>query len=153
MSSGFDSLFVDGNYQIFVSDLGILDEHDELYLEDKFLHQKVLLTQNDIYEFSSNSIADPDRFNLYFVFRDKQPIAADNSKEVKIYSIEKEVFVHLLGPSDCQILIYDLMGRLVVEGTGYQNTLNKFKVNSKTGIYVVKAIDDKQVYSEKVFIE
>ena len=36
---------------------------------------------------------------------------------------------------------------------GYENALNKFKVNSRTGIYVVKAIDDNNVYSEKVFIE
>ncbi|MCD4732293.1 MAG: T9SS type A sorting domain-containing protein, partial [Bacteroidales bacterium] len=149
---GFE-MGVEGNYQIIAKELGNLDEDDEFYLEDKLLHQIILLTENDIYDFSASPNDDPDRFNLHFIFNNTNPITVDDPNKVNIYSIEKEIFVHISGPTNCKIFVYNLMGQLVAEGNGYDNSLTKFKIDSKTGIYIVKVIDKNKVYSEKVYIE
>ena len=149
---GFE-VTVEGEYELIAEELGIMDDDDELYLEDKLLHQMVLLTENEIYEFSASSNDDPDRFNLHFIFNEEKPILKDNPDNIEIYSSDKEIFVRLPGSANCKILVFDLMGQLVAEGNGYDNSLTKFKIDSKTGIYIVKVIDNNRVYSEKVFIE
>ncbi len=144
---------VEGDCQLIAKELGIMDDDDELYLEDKLLNQMILLTENDIYEFSASPNDDPDRFNLHFIFNDTQPVIVDDPYKINIYSIEKEIFVRLYGPGNCKIFVYDFMGQLVAEGNGYDYSLTKIKIDSKTGIYIVKVIDNKKVYSEKVYIE
>ncbi len=143
----------EGDYKIFATEMGYMEDNDRLYLEDKLLDQKILLSENDFYEFSASPDDDPDRFNLHFTFDGNDPFSKDDINEVKIYSIEKEVFVQLQNSSNCKIYVFDLMGKLITEGYGYNNSLNKLKVNSKTGIYIVKVIDNENVFSEKVFIE
>ncbi|MCD4731209.1 MAG: T9SS type A sorting domain-containing protein, partial [Bacteroidales bacterium] len=149
---GFE-MEAEGDCQLIAKELGDMDDDDELYLEDKLLNEMILLTENDIYEFSTSPDDDPDRFNLHFVFNNANPITDDNPNEINIYSVEKEIFIRLFETNNCNIYVYDLMGQLVKKLSGADNSLNKFTLNSNTGIYVVKVIDGNKVYSEKVFIE
>ena len=143
----------EGEYTIRVKDADLISEYAKLYLEDKLLDQLILLSEENVYNFYATVDDDPDRFNLNFFFKYAEEISDGQVEDIKIYSIEKEVYVHTIGIAECKILIYDLMGKLIVEGKGYENALNKFRINSNTGIYVVKVIDNNKVYSEKVFIE
>ena len=127
----------------------------KVYLEDKQEGKMIPLSKNPEYEFYANIDDEVDRFNLHIFKSEIAPntFKSGEENELYIYSSEKNVFVILPETTNSEIQVYDLMGHLITSQRGESNTLNKISLTSKSGIYIVKVINEREIYSEKVFIK
>ncbi|NOX46804.1 MAG: T9SS type A sorting domain-containing protein [Chlorobi bacterium] len=106
-----------------------------------------------MYKFDAAPGDEEMRFKLHVTFKSKPAGPTNPESEVEIYAVNSNVFVQLPEDFEGNIEIHDLMGRMILSGKGVANSLNEFPINNGNGIFIVKAIDKDEVYSEKVYIK
>ncbi len=133
----------------------VITNDDKIYLEDKQEAKIINLKETQKYEFYALPDDDPDRFVIHISLKDinPDPLKSDELESVNIYSANSDVYVQLPEMENSHIYVYDLMGQLVLEQKGQSNMLNKIRMNTKAGIYIVKVVDNDSIYSEKVYIK
>ena len=111
------------------------------------------LNKTKVYEFVATPLDDADRFQLHFGFKSgfEEP-ESNELLSVKIYSVNKDVYVAVPELVAGNIEIYDIMGQLVATKKAIGGTLNKIRINDGSGIYIVRMSNSFKIYSEKVFI-
>jgi len=143
-----------GMYKIIASDIESFDNLAKIYLEDMSTETITNLRQTDNYQFYSTPEDEKVRFKLHFIFDagiSQSEVGYKNSPD--IYASRNIVYVDLRETIDGEIMVYDLMGQLVASQTGITESLNRLKLNTNPGIYIVKVINSNEIYSEKVFIK
>ena len=154
VSVGFEA-GAEGLYNLTASIPAWIIKMGKVYLEDKKEGKMIPLSLQPEYEFYANTDDEADRFNLHIFVSEIAPNTFKSGEEndLYVYSSEKNVFVMLPETTNSEIQVYDLMGHLVASQRGESNNLNKISLTSKSGIYIVKVINEGEIYSEKVFIK
>ena len=144
-------LSVSGSYSITASGLETFPTGTDIYLEDLFLNKTQNLTINPVYEFIAAPTNENHRFDIHFAPTTgaRETAAAGN---IKIYSYDNNVYVNVPFELNGEIMVYDLLGKVVNQKPVEGNSLNKISMNVQSGIYVVKVLGDKSTASGKVFI-
>ena len=144
----------EGTYTITANDVESFAEGTEIYLEDLAEDKIINLNNTKVYEFIATPLDDADRFQLHFGFKSgfEEP-ESNELLSVKIYSVNKDVYVAVPESITGNIEVYDIMGQLVVEKSAISGTLNKIRIHDNPGIYIVRMMDTDKVYSEKVYIK
>ena len=126
---------IDGNYTIDCN----FDQQkfDTIILEDKKMHTIQNMKVKKTYSFQSASSDNSNRFVLHFGRFIKQ---SDNKElPVKIYTDGNQLIVDLtLINKETNVLVYDIMGRLLLSEKLQGETQHKLNLNSDTKILIVK---------------
>ncbi|MCD4681907.1 MAG: T9SS type A sorting domain-containing protein, partial [Bacteroidales bacterium] len=146
---------VEGVYTLKAENLNIMTNEIKVFLEDLQENKIVELNITPLYDFYALPEDDPDRFNIHILMKKPNPNTwkSSGTENLHIYSANSDVFVEMPDVINSHIYVYDLMGQLIAERKGESNTLNKISLNTNSGIYIIKVIDDEKIYSEKVYIK
>ena len=145
------------NFNISVSEMLNFEENTTVLLKDKLVNNEIELTENSVYQFSSNSVKTTDRFSLIF-----KTAANATGLNLQNEQLSASVFV---SPSNCieircnkisnsntLVAVFNLMGEVIynaaiLEG---QHTVNQ-KLNA--GVYLVSVSTNGKVITKRVIIQ
>lgn len=146
-----------GEYTFIFNGLSTFEDGVAMYLEDIKESQMIEVTQHGQYVFSANPSDTPDRFILHFsVEYDEEDITLAGTDEIfHIYSYQNTVYVQSLFQQDISgsVMIYNMMGQEILNNKLENTSLNKFRLHSGSGYFIVKVISESGVSSQKVFIK
>ncbi|MCD4746807.1 MAG: T9SS type A sorting domain-containing protein [Bacteroidales bacterium] len=147
---------VSTTYTITLTEVVTLNKVIPVYLEDLQEDIFINLLQNPVYEFTANTDDDPERFILHFY-----NINADNKENENIYSdvsyiysYSNNIYIVYSDSEDLsgEAVIYDILGHEILRKTLKNTTINKITLHNVKGYYIVKAITNKGVIIEKIFL-
>ncbi len=139
---------VAGTYVINASQLESFTTTD-VFLEDRVTGSMVKLNDSPSYSFTASAGESTDRFKLHF-----GPVGISDkvSDNLKIYSVNKDIFVNIESNIQGDIIVYNLLGNEIASKTIVGNSLNKISLSVPTGYYLVKVISSQITTTSKVFI-
>ena len=106
--------------------------------------------QNETYEFAWNVTDDEKRFKLHLDAVGIEETPASESS-IFVYAADDQIFIK--GAEKGQVIVSDMMGRVVLEQDISGSGLVTIPVNLKTGVYVVMVLSGENIVTEKVFIK
>jgi hypothetical protein len=137
------------NYQLTADGINTFT-CSSITLEDLKTNVTQNLMQNPVYNFTSTSGDNVNRFIIHF--NSAVGIGEVNKVSGSIFSYESDIYVNSTETVK-QISIYNTMGQLIYTVNNPKG-LFKYSLNGNTtGYYIVKVITDKNVNSEKVFVK
>lgn len=119
-----------------------------LILEDKKTGTFADLVKSN-YSFTYSASDDSDRFILHF---NPQSVSDYNLERINLYTDKNQVYIQINGNSNGNVLVYDLMGRLIMTEPLQGNVMNSFAIEGSSGIYIVNVSAGKANIKEKVFV-
>jgi len=126
---------VDGNYTLNL-DLDFSD-FDYVLLEDQKTKTFHDLLENPTYQFKGSKNDDANRFVLHFTAKENN---SEDDLSALIYYDGIDIIVDLtLVPEQTEVVIYDMLGRRVLNQNLEGQTVHHLLVNSKNQIYIVVA--------------
>jgi len=142
-----------GNYILSADNIDSFETDVEIWLEDK-LNNNIWINfaNNPDYHFTAQPNDDENRFAIHFF----GPTSINETEidNVTIYSFQQYAYiVNSSNEQISEIIVYDLNGRKITNVLVSNQTLHKQYVSDKTGYYVIRVITNKNVYTEKVFIQ
>jgi hypothetical protein len=144
---------LDGKFILSSEGLEMFKNKGRLYLEDKLLNEMNPIDENTMYKFYATSSDDADRFNLHIKLYNDENISADKSSGIDIFAVNKDIYVSLGEHYNSDIYVFDLMGRLITKQAGIANSMKVIPVQSNKGMYVVKVVDNGEIYSKKIYLK
>ena len=124
----------DGSYSLSFD--AVFGAFDVLLLEDKKNNSITDLNVNAKYEFNGAVKDDANRFVVHF----KDKIIETEDLPANIYYDGNEINVDLTMVSEqTDIKIYDMLGKVVLEKKKEGKMIHRFKINSKSAVYIVVA--------------
>lgn len=134
-ASGFESFATDT--EIFIEDLqlGIYQNLKELPIYS-FTHQPGTLTN---------------RFRIHF--GNPNFISEAFPVSIKIYSDKNDIYILNPNMKKGSVMIYDLLGQIIAQKQGINQTINRIRIKLETGVYIVKFITEKSYVTQKVFVQ
>jgi hypothetical protein len=138
-----------GTYTIKAEDLESFEVGTDLYLEDLITGTTQDLQLNQVYTFQAEGGSNGHRFNIHFA-----PLGQNENEiaNIKIYSVEKDVFVNIPSAISGDIIVYNMLGYKVAQQNITGNSLNKLSLNTSSGYYLIKVVSNEATVSGKVFI-
>lgn len=143
-----------GSHVTFSIESSTLEAETQVYLEDNLTNTFTLLNTGN-YTFTANSaISGTGRFFLRINNGTLSTLEPDGNR-LKLYASGQTIFIEGLILENTDVLIYDILGRLVLtsflEEGSETNRIEASTLNS--GIYVVKLNNGKQEQTKKVVIK
>jgi len=124
----------DGGYSLSFD--AVFGAFNVLLLEDKKNNSITDLNVNAKYEFNGDVKDDTNRFVVHF----KDKIIETEDLPATIYYDGNEINVDLTMVSEqTDIKIYDMLGKVVLEKKKEGKMIHRFKINSKSAVYIVVA--------------
>jgi len=144
-------------YSIAVSEMLNFEENTQVLLKDKLVNKQIELSENSVYQFSSNSVKTTDRFSLIFK-------TAGNATGLNLQNeqLNASVFVsaancieircNKISNSNTKLAVFNLMGEVIynaaiLEG---QHAVNQ-KLNA--GVYIVSVSTNGKTITKRVIIQ
>jgi len=123
---------VKGNYAMtFSFDTSL---YSSVFLEDKITKTIHNVLENSLYNFRANTNDRSDRFVIHF----RPIVTVKNELPVKIYYDGNDIIVDLtLVPEQTEVVIYDMLGKRVLNKNLQGQTIHRLLVTSKSQIYIV----------------
>lgn len=122
----------DGNYTLYCS--FDVNKFDTVMLEDRQIHHLQNMRQDNKYSFKASQTDNPDRFVLYFGAGNH----ANKELPIKIYIDGIQLIVDLtLVTNETDILIYDVLGRKLLQQKVEGETKHKFNLVTSTQILFI----------------
>jgi hypothetical protein len=144
-----------GTYTLIADSLGTFENVISISLEDLKLNTTQDLRTNPVYNFTYDTLDDPNRFvlhfgNPYFGVNDSK-----NIQPVQIYSFGNAIYIKSQDGNLQQgsVFVYDLIGKDLFNGTFSNQVLNRITPGVVEGYYVVKVVTDQGVYTGKVYLK
>lgn len=141
-----------GDYSIKASEIQNIDSGYEVFLEDILSGEMIDLRKRPNYNFYFSPDDNGHRFNLHFS-NSTINISETDDNQIKIYSVDKSVFISLNESTNCDIQVVDLAGKQVGQYNYPNLKSTSLKLNVETGYYVVRIITPEKVVSEKIYIK
>jgi hypothetical protein len=139
-------------YTITADGIGSFAQGATIMLEDLKAGITQDLRANAVYNFTSVTGDNKDRFLLHFggIFGVQEQTAG----MVSAYSWEKSIYViNNSGKTLQSVVVYDLLGRELVKKTQVDSKLLKIDMPyAQTGYYMIRVITDQKPYSKKLFL-
>lgn len=144
-----------GNYQITLDSLNLIDDYLEIQLEDKDNNSFTDL-RNEPYSFSTSK--GDSLTNRFFLHLTNTVTSVDEVKETlhtSIYLSNEAINVTILGNSNIEnVHIYDITGRLVYSEKGNSNSMKIESHIFNNAIYIVKVTDELgNMSTQRVFVK
>ena len=146
--------FIPGNgsdYTLKAEFVESFDPSTILILEDKKVHKKIDLRQQNIYQFTSASGDDHDRFALHFGLATS--VQEQETIPVSIYSSGNVLYLN--SPdylNNAQLSVFNTLGQEVLSRTISGSNQIEINLPFKTAYYLVRLVMDKKVITQKVFV-
>lgn len=129
----------------------------KIVLEDVFTGSIQDLTLYPTYYFIASKEDNPERFILHFMYSpDEIGEDFEHESEIQIYSYGKQVYIRSSKEAINQngnVLVYDLMGRKIVQQQISRGELIKLNINTTNNYVIVKVVKEGFIKTEKVFIK
>ncbi|MBM3405021.1 MAG: T9SS type A sorting domain-containing protein [Bacteroidetes bacterium] len=139
----------DGEYTITAKELESFATGYSIFLEDLALGNVQNLMENNTYSFSATTNDDPARFKLFFGAVGMEELG---NVTITIYSSQKDVFITYNATDDATATIYNSLGQPVITQLITPGKTHKISLNTPSGYYIVKAVNNDDVVAQKVFI-
>ena len=144
-----------GTYTLIADSLGTFENAISISLEDLKLNTTQDLRTNPIYNFTYDTLDDPNRFVLHF---DNPYFGVNDSKNIQpmqIYSFGNTIYIKSQDGNlqEGSVFLYDLIGKELFNGTLSNQVLNRITPGVAEGYYVVKVMTDQGVYTGKVYLK
>jgi hypothetical protein len=139
--SGFD-----GNYTLRINDVS--EQFEQIILEDTQLHSFQDIKLKNSYQFKSLKTDDNKRFILHFTKIQKTK-AVD--MPVLVYTTKNKLVVNLEQVNlETEVIVIDMMGRILLKEKLQGESVNELSVNSKTQVLIVTLRNQIQTICRKV---
>lgn len=142
----------DAVYTISVSDFAGFEFSSGIYLEDLKEGTFTKLESNSTYSFNANPLDEPMRFLLHM---SSELAVAENNvglSSIRVYAFNSDVYVTSENGLSGKVMIYDLLGREIVNEKLNGGTMNKFDLSGHQGYMVVRVTDETGNLNQKVYI-
>ncbi len=145
---------VNTTYHITAQGLDSFYDNSDIFLEDLFTGKIINLNDQQVYNFTATTDDDEARFVLHFnsITAVGETPADQNAS---VYSYNKRVYIRFnqLPKSGYEVEAFNTMGQQVYAGQMEPNTLNSFRLDEKTGIYIVRVKTNEGMMVQKVMIK
>ncbi|MCD4684003.1 MAG: hypothetical protein K8R86_12030 [Bacteroidales bacterium] len=140
---------LDGEFTISASNIESFPFDLPIWLEDKKENYFHNLKENPEYNFTSNPMEEPTRFNIHF----EPPSGLEDIlySNIRIYSWQDAIYVKMPENTEGEIYVYNMIGELVDSQTALPE-LNILPVKQDKVYYVVKVISGQKLTTKKVYI-
>lgn len=148
----FFSSAVSGTYTLDMTEITLLDDNVDVYLQDIFnptLNQN--LRDNSSYTFTHAYTNTPYRFNI-IVGQMTTDVPDEKPESVLVYAVDDQVFLNSTVDGQFEVKLYDISGRLLMMKEFYGEGMHQFDTELSSGIYIVQIKDGSQLGRTKVFI-
>jgi hypothetical protein len=136
----------DGYYTIQINETSAL--FSQIILEDTQLHNFQDMKLNNIYRFKSLKTDDKNRFILHFT-KVQKTIAAD--MPVLVYTAHNKLVINLEQVNlETEVMVNDMMGRILLKEKLQGESVNELSVNSKTQVLIVSLRNKMETICRKV---
>lgn len=142
----------DAVYTISVSDFAGFEFSSGIYLEDLKEGTFTKLEGNSVYSFNANPLDEPMRFLLHMSSELAVPENNVGLSSIRVYSFNSDVYVTSENGLSGKVMIYDLLGREIVNEKLTGGTMNKFDLSGYKGYLVVRVTDETGNLNQKVYI-
>jgi hypothetical protein len=141
-----------GTYQIQLTEIVNFDNAPQVLLTDNNTEQTIDLSDEDYYEFSSDAVNTTDRFTLEIIPSLTTNVNAKSIKDnIKVYSVNDNIYIRISDLSDPRYEIYDISGKLVKTGILNKNSVNSIRLNLK-GPYIAKVVSAEITTAKKLIL-
>ncbi|MBT8317284.1 hypothetical protein [Lutibacter sp.] len=138
----------DGDYSLNIDVDDINFEY--VILEDKKSKKVHNLLENPIYQFNSSINDDPNRFVIHFT---NKVVSSDANLSALVYYDGNDIIVDLsIVPEQTEVVIYDMLGRSVINESLQGETIHRLFIHSKNQIYIVSAKSENKIIRKKVLV-
>jgi photosystem II stability/assembly factor-like uncharacterized protein len=124
----------------------------KIELEDKQTGFIQNIRENPVYSFQASIDDNPNRFLLHFSGVTGMEDHTEN-QNIKVYSLDKLIYVSSLERTDAKILIYNLDGKLLYADQMNFKTLKKINLKTSAGVYMVHIVSRESTFIEKLFLK
>ncbi|MDY0103432.1 MAG: T9SS type A sorting domain-containing protein [Lentimicrobium sp.] len=139
-----------GEYTLTAENLERFTDQGTITLKDLKTGQQQKLTDNPVYTFTAEAGNDPNRFELIFgtgaASDDEQPLT-----EFRLW-ISNNTLCVSEPQSGASLSIFDMQGRAILSGI-MDGSSYLLPLMLPEGIYIVRLINDKDIYTSKVFMK
>ena len=135
-----------GIYSISIKEIADISEATLEDTKTNIFHN----LQTKPYEFTWDIEDDEKRFKLHLdAVGIEEPLASESS--ILVYAADDQIFIK--GAVKGQVIVSDMMGRVVLEESISGSELTTIPANLGTGVYVVSVHSGTEIKTEKVFIK
>ncbi len=127
-----------------------IEQYNQVILEDLKTGNQINIKSNNNYQFAAQKTDNPNRFLLHF-YLESNSINENSNAKTNIYSYNKDIYINTTETIK-EITVYNLLGQQIKKIVSCQNRI-KFNIENASTYYIIKVVTDKNVYSQKVFIE
>ena len=127
-----------GNFSFFAKEITNLDDLD-IFLRDKWRNVEFNLAHDEVYNFTSGSDVNTERFSIVFRTSAATNISDDHIKDSELlaYSNNNKMVVTHIGNDDVEVRIYDVLGKRVAIQTIAANQPTTINGQFTKGIYTI----------------
>jgi hypothetical protein len=143
------------NYTLIADNLGSFEDAISIHLEDLKLNTTQDLRINPVYNFTYDTLDDPNRFvlhfgNPYFGVNDSK-----NIQPVQIYSFGNAIYIQSQDgkPLDGTVFVYDLIGKELLHKPLSNQALNRITPGVVEGYYLVRVVTGAGTFNGKVYLK
>jgi len=145
---------IPGIYTIIAENLGSFEDVISIHLEDLKLSVTRDLRTNPVYNFTYDTLDDPNRFVLHFDDPNLGVSEPKNLRPVQIYSYGNAIYVQSSDgtPGNGTVFVYDLMGKELYSNTLSNQALSRIVPGVMEGYYLVRVVTGEGSYNGKVYL-
>lgn len=144
---------VNTTYHINAEGLESFFGSSDIYLEDKTMETMINLRDQSVYSFQAQTDDASDRFQLHFYgVNSTQEIEDANTPKIYAYNNTVNILFKDSSLDNINVKVFNAMGQKVYS-TSLHSGENSFKLNEKTGVYIIQVQSAKGVSSQKVMIK
>ncbi|MDO9253922.1 MAG: T9SS type A sorting domain-containing protein [Bacteroidales bacterium] len=140
------------NFSIEVKGIETLGTSDIVYLKDKKLGIDHNLTDNNIYTFTSATVDDAARFELYFNsytgIKETQ-----SSNNFTVYAADGILNIHSLNQLGGKVMVSDMLGRAIATGSVEAGATTQINIHGNAGVYIVSVLTSKGRSNTKIIVK
>ncbi len=137
-----------GDYTFTATEITLTED---VWLEDRLLNVFQNLNQDATYNFTEEAGNTPLRFALHFGMSITDVSNLDGF-QAQVYSVADEVNIILSEATNGTAIIYDMAGRIIAT-QNIQSDRTNFRVNTATGIYLVKLETERGTSTHKIHLK
>ena len=143
--------YQDRDYVMEAENIDIINTEYKLTLEDKKTSQVVDLRETPGYAFSSSENEDPERFVLHLEKASGIPDRLQNNN-ISMYIASRELTILAEQPVQGEVSLINVMGQIIFTEELEQKDINRYKLNIRTGAYIVRITAPGILHTGKVFV-
>lgn len=144
---------VNTTYHINAEGLESFFGSSDIYLEDKTMETMINLRDQSVYSFQAQTDDATDRFQLHFYgVNSTQEIEDANTPKIYAYNNTVNILFKDSSLDNINVKVFNAMGQKVYS-TSLHSGENSFKLNEKTGVYIIQVQNAKGVSSQKIMIK